>query len=110
MNTISVKSAYASFSSLMAHPMVSSMFAQVVVQSQSDVKNLVGRMAGVVILISWLLALVAYIAGVIQKHSNPAAGKEAFMVAIGLVLGGPLIGVLFYIIYGSSGTPTASFT
>ncbi|HWA09503.1 MAG TPA: hypothetical protein VG838_08650 [Opitutaceae bacterium] len=85
------------------------LLAQVQWQTVQDMKNGVGTMAGILVIVSWLLALVAWYVGASTRDNNPAVSKYCFYVVWMFAIGGPVVSLVFYLFVGASGTPTPSF-
>jgi hypothetical protein len=83
--------------------------AQVQWQSVQDMKNGIGTMAGILVIVSWLLALVAWYVGASTRDNNPAVSKYCFYVVWMFAIGGPVVSLVFYLFVGASGTPTPTF-
>lgn len=107
--SVAVKTGYSSLMGLASRSMLSPVFAQMVIQSKADLKGAVGSLGGIIIIISWLAALVGFITGMIKREADPSGSKNAFMFAAGIAMAGPVVGVIFYLFFGSGGTPTPSF-
>ena len=84
-------------------------FAQVQWQSVQDMKNGIGTMAGILVIVSWLLALIAWYVGASTRDNNPAVSKYCFYVVWMFAIGGPVVSLVFYLFVGASGTPTPTF-
>jgi len=85
------------------------LFAQVQVTTLQQFKALIGTMGGIIIMVSWLLALLAYFVGVSSRENNPAVSKAAFYMVWGFAIGGPFVTMLYTIIVGSDATPVPTF-
>jgi heme/copper-type cytochrome/quinol oxidase subunit 2 len=83
--------------------------AQVQWQSVQDMKNGIGTMAGILVIVSWLLALIAWYVGASTRDNNPAVSKYCFYVVWMFAIGGPVVSLVFYLFVGASGTPTPTF-
>lgn len=83
--------------------------AQVKWATAEDFKLGIGKIAGLIVMVSWLIALGVYYYGTTQRENNPAAAKGAFITTGLVAAGGPIVGLLFYMFVGESGTPTPSF-
>ena len=68
----------------------------------AGLKSGVGQIAGVLIIISWLLALLAWFVGAATKESNPAMSKYCFYIVWMFAIGGPVVGLIFKLVTGSS--------
>lgn len=85
------------------------LLAQVQWQSVQDMKNGIGTMAGILVIVSWLLALIAWYVGASTRENNPAVSKYCFYVVWMFAIGGPVVSLVFYLFVGASGTPTPTF-
>ncbi len=77
--------------------------------SISDLQTWVGRIAGILIIISWLLALIAWFVGAAAKESNPAMSKYCFYIVWMFAIGGPVVGLIFKLFSSSGVVVTPSF-
>ncbi len=85
------------------------LLAQVQWQSIQDAKGGAGKIAGLIIIVSWVFALVAWFKAAAQRDNNPNSAKEGLTTVWMFAIGGPLVGLLYYIFVGASGTPTPTF-
>jgi hypothetical protein len=83
--------------------------AQIQMHSIQDLKAGVGQIAGIIIVVSWVVALLAWFGGAAQKDSNPAASKACFYIVWMFAIGGPVVGLVYYMFVGASGTPSPTF-
>jgi len=74
-----------------------------------DFKAGVGKIAGIIVIVSWLLALIAWFVGAAAKDSNPAMSKYCFYIVWMFAIGGPVVVLIFTLFVGSGGTPTPTF-
>jgi hypothetical protein len=98
------------------YPKASALLAQITVilaQTQWDnvdaLKQGVGKIAGILIIISWLLALLAWFVGAASKESNPAMSKYCFYIVWMFAIGGPVVGLVFKMFAGNSAAVTPTF-
>jgi RsiW-degrading membrane proteinase PrsW (M82 family) len=83
--------------------------AQVQWTSVQDFKNAAGTIAGLITIVAWVLAIIAWFVGVSQKEQNPSAAKFCFFLVWMFAIGVPVVSLLFYIFIGAEGTPSPSF-
>ena len=84
-------------------------FAQVQWTSVQDFKNAAGTIAGLITIVAWVLAIIAWFVGTSQKEQNPSAAKFCFFLVWMFAIGVPVVSLLFYIFIGAEGTPSPSF-
>lgn len=78
-------------------------------ESVDSLKAGVGQIAGILIIISWLLALLAWFVGAASKESNPAMSKYCFYIVWMFAIGGPVVGLVFKLFAGDSAVVTPTF-
>src|ERR1700676_4162371 len=88
---------------------ITPLMAQVQWQTVQDMKNGIGQMAGILVIVSWLLALIAWYVGASTRENNPGVSKYCFYVVWMFAIGGPVVSLVFYLFVGASGTPTPTF-
>ncbi|MFI5337710.1 MAG: hypothetical protein ACHQ5A_13055 [Opitutales bacterium] len=106
MNTI-LKYTAAKASALL--PSFPAVLAQTQWSSVSDLKTGVGQIAGMLIIISWLFALIAWFVGAAAKESNPAMSKYCFYIVWMFAIGGPVVGLIFKLFAGTGAAVTPTF-
>ena len=106
MNTI-LKYTTAKASALL--PGIFPLLAQTQWSSVSDLKTGIGQIAGMLIIISWLLALIAWFVGAAAKENNPAMSKYCFYIVWMFAIGGPAVGLMFKLFAGTGATVTPTF-
>ncbi len=77
--------------------------------SVQDMKTGVGTMAGILVIVSWLLALIAWYVGASTRENNPAVSKYCFYVVWMFAVGPAVVGLVYTLLVGASGTPTPSY-
>lgn len=103
MNALTIAEASTHF------PAVVAPLAQVQWQTVQDMKTGIGTMAGILVIVSWLLALIAWYVGASTRENNPGVSKYCFYVVWMFAIGGPVVSLVFYLFVGASGTPTPTF-
>lgn len=88
---------------------IAPLFAQVQWTSVQDFKNAAGTIAGLLTIVAWVLAIIAWFVGASQKEQNPSAAKFCFFLVWMFAIGVPVVSLLFYIFVGAEGTPTPNF-
>ena len=83
--------------------------AQVQWTSVQDFKNAAGTIAGLLTIVAWVLAIIAWFVGAAQKEQNPSAAKFCFFLVWMFAIGVPVVSLLFYLFVGAEGTPTPNF-
>jgi hypothetical protein len=86
-----------------------SILAQTQWKSTEDLKEGIGKIAGIIIAISFLVALISYFVGAATKTTNPAASKAAFYIVWTFAIGGPVVSLIFYIFAGADSVSQPSF-
>lgn len=106
MNTI-LKYTSPKASALLTH--LPALLAQAKWDSVDSLQKGVGQIAGILIVISWLLALLAWFVGAASKESNPAMSKYCFYIVWMFAIGGPVVGLVFKLFAGDGVSVTPSF-
>lgn len=83
--------------------------AQVQWTSIQDFKNAAGTIAGLLTIVAWVLAIIAWFVGAAQKEQNPSAAKFCFFLVWMFAIGVPVVSLLFYLFVGAEGTPSPNF-
>lgn len=78
----------------------SPLLAQVEWTNVTDFKRGVGTLLAIIILVSFLSAVILWIIGTLAKDSNPGASKWCFQAAWMLAIGVPFISLMFYLFVG----------
>ena len=100
---------YAMAKASLLSPALAPVLAQVQWTSVQDFKNAAGVIAGLITIVAWVLAIIAWFVGTSQKEQNPSAAKFCFFLVWMFAIGVPVVSLLFYIFIGAEGTPTPSF-
>lgn len=76
------------------------------ISSYAQLKEAMGSVIGLLVLLSFLVALAFLIIGIIKNDGDPAAAKKAFITA-GLLAAAPALVTILFVIFGSSGATVA---
>lgn len=77
--------------------------------SISDFKDAAGTIVAIVVLIAFVLALILWVAGAMQKENNPGAANACFKTAWVVAIGLPAISMLFYMFVGRDAVVAPKF-
>lgn len=108
MNTLNIRQRFA-LSGLISLALSHAAQAQTSWTSISDFKDAAGTIVAIVVLIAFVLALILWMAGAMQKENNPGAANACFKTAWVVAIGLPAISMLFYMFVGRDGVVAPKF-